>query len=272
MGTIKGMFHQYPVKYDIAGTVDSIQEITKDDLYTCYHTFYHPENMSFFITGNFEAEQMMQMIEDNQSKKKYSPMDELKRTYPDEQSHVAMKENKIIMPVSIPKCTVGIKESSNELVGDNFLEKELLQSMVLDYYFTKGGPFYEELYEENLIDDSFYYNSTLEKNFGYSMIGGNTHYPEEFAEKVKELLLTTADQKFTDEQADMMKKKRVGLLLRRMNSLEFIANQYIDYHLLDIDFFTIIKKVQSFTVEDLNKFVQQWISEDRLSVCKIVAK
>src|SRR5699024_10923918 len=54
MGTLRALFHQHPVKIDIAGTVDSIQSITKDDLYTCYNTFYHPENMSLFIAGNFD--------------------------------------------------------------------------------------------------------------------------------------------------------------------------------------------------------------------------
>ena len=52
MGTIKAMFKKHPVNIDIAGTVESISKITKDDLYTCYNTFYHPENMTLFITGN----------------------------------------------------------------------------------------------------------------------------------------------------------------------------------------------------------------------------
>lgn len=51
MGTNKALFHNHPVNIDIAGTVDSIYTITKDDLYTCYHTFYHPENMILFVTG-----------------------------------------------------------------------------------------------------------------------------------------------------------------------------------------------------------------------------
>jgi len=66
MGTIKAMFKNHPVNIDIAGTVDSIMKITKDDLYTCYNTFYHPENMSLFIIGNMDAEKISQLIEKNQ--------------------------------------------------------------------------------------------------------------------------------------------------------------------------------------------------------------
>ena len=43
--------------------------ITKEDLETCYHTFYHPSNMFIVITGNFDSEEIMNVIKENQ---KYS--------------------------------------------------------------------------------------------------------------------------------------------------------------------------------------------------------
>ena len=55
-GTIANMYHHHPVKIDIAGTVESIAPITKDMLYECYHTFYHPSNMLLFIIGPVDAE------------------------------------------------------------------------------------------------------------------------------------------------------------------------------------------------------------------------
>ena len=55
-GTIANMYHHHPVKIDIAGTVESIAPITKDMLYECYHTFYHPSNMLLFIIGPVDAD------------------------------------------------------------------------------------------------------------------------------------------------------------------------------------------------------------------------
>src|SRR5699024_80724 len=138
MGAIGGMFENHPVKIDIAGTVDSISAITKDDLYTCYNTFYHPENMTLFIAGNFQPESMMNLIQSNQAKKDFQPMDAIRRYYPREKAQAAKKQNKITMPVSIPKCVVGIKESAAELRGEAFLKQDLLQGMVLDHFFSKG--------------------------------------------------------------------------------------------------------------------------------------
>src|SRR5699024_9858374 len=240
MGTIKSMFENHPVNIDIAGTVDSIYEITKDDLYTCYHTFYHPENMTLFIAGNFDAEEMMQLIEKNQLEKEFVQVDQVERDYPFEHEEVAMKKKKLIMPVSIPNCTVGIKESTPTLDKDTFLKKDLLQGMVMNYFFSKGGQFYQALYAENLINSSFNFSTNLEKNFGYTLINTNTNEPTQYANKVKELLLSTKQVTFTTEQLETMKRKKIGQLLRAMNSLEFVASQYTHYHLLGIDFFQLI--------------------------------
>ncbi|MFD2045712.1 EF-P 5-aminopentanol modification-associated protein YfmH [Ornithinibacillus salinisoli] len=272
MGTIKAMFKDHPVNVDIAGTVESINSITKDDLYTCYNTFYHPENMTLFIAGNFNPEKMMSLIQENQAGKSFQKMDEITRDFPNEQEQVAMKESKIVMPVSVSKCTIGIKESVQELEATDFLTKDVLQDMVLGFYFSKSGQFYQELYESGLIDDSFHFETNLDRNFGYTLIGGNADDPDELASKIKELLLKTQTEAIEAEDFERMKKKKIGQLLRAMNSLEFIASKHIHYHTLGIDFFELIPTIQSLTLEQVNDFLSNWITEDRLTVCKIVAE
>lgn len=272
MGTIKAMFKNHPINIDIAGTVESISKITKDDLYTCYYTFYHPENMTLCITGNFNPEQMMNLIKSNQASKDFKKMDEINRYLPNEPKEVAMKEHHIKMPVSVPKCTVGIKESSEEISGEEFLKKDLLQNMIVDYYFSKGGSFYQELYQEKLIDDSFYFETTLDKNYGYTLIGSNSDEPQVFSNKVKELLLSTRDETLSEKDFNRMKKKKIGRLLRSMNSLEFMANKYTHYHISKVDLFDIIPTIQALQLEEANQFLKEWIEEERLAVCTISAE
>ncbi|WP_042223713.1 EF-P 5-aminopentanol modification-associated protein YfmH [Oceanobacillus manasiensis] len=265
MGTIKSMFKEHPVNIDIAGTVDSIYTITKDDLYTCYNTFYHPENMVFFLAGNFDPTSMMELIKTNQNAKSFQKMDEIKRQFPEEKLEVASENSEQTMSVSVPKCTIGIKDTVSTLSEQEFLKRELLQSMVLDHYFSKGGDFYQELYQSELIDDSFFYETNLERNFGYTLIGSNTHKPEAFAKKVKEMLLSTRDIGLEKEDFNRMKKKKIGQLLRSMNSLEFIASKYTHYHMLGIDFFNLIPEIQAFKLEDAHAFLNEWISDEQMT-------
>src|SRR5690625_329104 len=269
MGAIRNMFKQHPVNIDIAGTVSSINTITKDDLYTCYNTFYHPANMTLFVGGNFNEDVLMKTIEENQAGKDFPVLKEIKRNIPNEQEQVAMKENVIHLPVSIPKVTIGIKEANGPLNKDQFLKHETLQSMLLDYFFSESGTFYEQLYEEQLIDDSFEYSTTVEEGFAFSLISSNSEKPDDFARRMKELLLSTKKITIDEKTLDMMKKKRIGQLLRGMNSLEFIANQYVNYQFVGIDFFNLTNYIQELTTEKMNEFLEHWIDADRLTVCKI---
>ncbi|GIO26217.1 EF-P 5-aminopentanol modification-associated protein YfmH [Ornithinibacillus bavariensis] len=272
MGTLRSLFKNLPVNIDIAGTVDSIAEITKDDLYTCYNTFYHPGNMTLFIAGNFDPEQMISLVKENQQAKEFAKLEDIQRDYPKEPEEVAHKEYKLTMPVSVPKCTVGIKESIQELEGEDFIRKDILQDIMMTYFFSKSGQFYDELYQEKLIDSSFYFETNLEKNFGYSIIGGNTDNPDQFTAKIKELLLSTKTMEIPTEDFERMKRKKIGQLLRSMNSLENIAGKYIHYHTVGVDFFELIPTIQNLSVEDANQYLQDWIDEERLGVCKIVAE
>ncbi|KGP73529.1 EF-P 5-aminopentanol modification-associated protein YfmH [Pontibacillus yanchengensis] len=268
-GTIQSLFENHPVKVDIAGTVDSIQDITKEDLYTCYHTFYHPSNMTFFMAGNFDPEHMMKLIEENQNAKEFAPKDDIKRSYPEEPKTVAEKHKVIEMPVSVAKCMVGVKEDTEHLTSENFLKTDMIKSMVLDHFFSKSGEFYEKLYKEDLIDDSFSFETHLDKTFGFTILGGNTREPEKFQTRVKEMLHELKERSLTDEEFDRMKKKRIGQFLRSMNSLEFIATTFVHYRHLGLDLFEVLPVIEQLTKQDVIDHLQEWIDEERIAVCEI---
>ncbi|GAA0495997.1 pitrilysin family protein [Salinibacillus aidingensis] len=269
-GTIGSMYENHPVKIDIAGTVDSIQEITKDDLYTCYETFYHPSNMILFVTGKFEPEDMMGKIKENQERKSFHPADEIKRSFPEETVQVAKKEEEIYMPVSVSKCLVGIKEDPSQLTKDKLPKLKLVTQMVYDFLFSKSGPYYEELYNENLIEDGFDYEVHIEENFAFSFVGGNTQKPKELSAKLKEMLLKIKNEQWSDEVFTRMKRKQTGDLLKTLNSLEGTANQFIDYHQLGLNYFDLYETLNEMTKEEFEQIVQDWISEERISTCYIL--
>ncbi|MFZ0370668.1 MAG: pitrilysin family protein [Halobacillus sp.] len=268
-GTIQSLYHHHPVKVDIAGTVDSIQNITKDDLYTCYETFYHPSNMVLFVAGNIEPEAMMKQIRENQDSKEFPAAPEINRSYPDEPTEVAKAHNSITMPVTTAKAMVGVKEKVTHLTGKELLRAELLSSMILDYYFSKSGAFYEELYRNDLIDDSFQFETELDRQFGFTILGGDTRKPEEMTKRVKEMLHELKENSISDEDFTRMKRKKIGQFMRALNSLEFIANQFTHYHTLGVDLFDVLPVIESLTSKDAEEYLQHWINEEAISVFQV---
>ena len=57
---LQALYHVNPVRLDIAGTTDSIAEITDQLLYRCYHTFYSLGNMVLTVAGNFRPEDVLE--------------------------------------------------------------------------------------------------------------------------------------------------------------------------------------------------------------------
>lgn len=116
-GVIENMYKEHPVRIDIAGTVESISHITKDLLYECYETFYHPSNMLLFIVGPVDPEAIISQVRENQGKKPYTDQPEIKREEVKEQEAVFRKEKEIKMNVQGPKCLVGLKSKNPFKLG-----------------------------------------------------------------------------------------------------------------------------------------------------------
>ena len=58
------LYKNSPRRIDIAGTVEEINKITKEDLYECYNGFYKPNNMFIVIVGNFSLEDAIEVIKE----------------------------------------------------------------------------------------------------------------------------------------------------------------------------------------------------------------
>jgi len=272
-GVIENMFKSHPVKIDIAGTKETISHITKDMLYECYNTFYHPSNMLLFVVGAVEPAQIMSQIKENQAKKNYSAQPEIERSFEPEIEEVAEKKQVLKMNVQTPKCIVGIKAPSSTLKGQEMLKQELSTNIMLDILFGKSSVGYTELYNEGLIDDSFSYDFSQEQGFGFAMAGGDTNDPERLTERITSILMDAKTGSiFNEENLVRARKKKIGAFLRAINSPEYIANQFTRYAFNDMDLFEVVPVLESITVEDIKSAASGLIDEKRFTVCQVVPK
>lgn len=270
-GVIENMYKEHPVRIDIAGTVESISHITKDLLYECYETFYHPSNMLLFIVGPVDPEAIISQVRENQGKKPYTDQPEIKREEVKEQEAVFRKEKEIKMNVQGPKCLVGLKSKNPFKLGEELLKHELSMNLLLEALFGKSSAQYESLYEKGYIDETFSFDFTAEYGFGFAAIGGDTPEPDQLAEDISSMLLR-AGELITAEKIELARKKKIGTFLKALNSPEYIANQFTRYAFLDMSLFDVVTVLEQITLEDVQNVIQEEIAADRLTVCKVVPK
>lgn len=270
-GTIENMYHNHPVKIDIAGTIESIDPITADHLYTCYNTFYHPSNMLLFVIGAVDPNEMMTFIRDNQDKKEFPEPTPIQRFFDQEPSEVAIKERELRMDVQKPKVYIGLKAKETNLSGRDMLKHELSVQIALELIFGRTSKFYESVYEEGLIDETYAFDFTLENGFGFAMIGSDSSEPAALEKAIKEELAKyDGDAQFESVDLERVKRKKIGFFLRALNSLEFIANQFTRYSFNDMNLFDVVPVLEELTIEDLKKAFSSIQGESQQTVFKIL--
>jgi len=270
-GAIENMYHTHPVKIDIAGTIESIDKITADHLYTCYNTFYHPSNMLLFVVGNVDQTEMMAFIEDNQNKKEFPEPTPIERHFEEEPTDVAIKDRVLNMDVQKPKVYVGLKAKRVDLSGDEMLKHELAVQIALECLFGRASNFYTEVYEGGLIDESFAYDFSLEKGYGFALIGSDSKDPDKLVEAIKNELKKAEDPSYFDAEAvERIKRKKIGFFLRALNSMEFIANQFTRYEFNDMNLFDAVPTIEKITVEDIVKEFETIQGETQQTVFKVL--
>ncbi|UOE92784.1 pitrilysin family protein [Alkalihalobacillus sp. LMS39] len=268
-GTIANMFHQHPVKIDIAGTIDSISKITKDMLYQCYETFYHPSNMILFVIGPVEPAKIIEQVKENQAKKQFKEKQEIKRFFDDEREEVAKEKEVITMSVQTPKCLVGFKEHHPTRQGNDLLERELGLNILLDLMFGQSSTNYQTLYDEGLIDETFSFDHSAELGFGFTIIGGDSKKPDALANRLEAMVKDFVSSPLNEQEVERVRKKKIGSFLRSLNSPEYIANQFTRYQFNDMNLFDIVTMLEKLSVETLTEIMKDHFVFSRFTVCQI---
>lgn len=266
-GILKNMYPKHPLHIDIAGTVESIAEITAEDLYTCYRTFYHPSNMTLFVVGNLEPEALMSFIRENQAQKEFAAPEPIQRQFPKETLEDIVKVSEQKMPVAMPKSIVGIKGISALPEDDKErLIFKLSVDLLLQLLVGNTSQNYLRLYNEGIIDDSFGYEFSLDRSFYFADFGGDTEKPEQLADEVTKILLNfEQDPEVNEENLILLKKKMLGKYFQSLNALEYVANQFTQSLFGEWTLFDMPELIQSVQLKDILAAGQLLIKEEAFS-------
>lgn len=265
-GLIEALYKIHPVRIDIAGTIDSIAQITKDTLYECYHTFYHPSNMSLFVVGGVDVDEVMQLVRDNQAGKTFPPQGDIRRFFEQEPDQVGEQMKIIELPVSLPKCLFGFKEPVVSGEGGAALKREMTTKLVLDALLSPSSRLYQEMYDDGLISDQFGHEYSCNSNYAFSAIGGETKNPDELVARVKAALERAKVEGIEAESFERSKRKKIGGFMRMMNSPEAMANEFTKYEFKQTSLFGVLDAYESATLEDANRRLKEHANFDRFAV------
>lgn len=269
-GVIENMYKDHPIRNEILGTVESISTITKDILEKTHSTFYHPSNMVLFVTGNFIPEETMSFIEANQVA--FNPVKEYEETSVPLSCQIShVKEKTIEQEVKVPNFVLGVKLAPCT-DQTQLLKTELSFSVLMDLIFGRSTDNFKQLLSNNLINDSFGTDITLSDSYSFFLIGSESNNPIELEKELRRILSNMKDLEITDELFLKTKKQTIGGFIQALNSLEYIANNFVKYYYSGTSLFDILQISKSITKEDIYDTMAVFLDDIRYTTCTVIPK
>lgn len=237
------MYHNHPVKVDIAGSIESIAEITPESLYTCYNSYYNLHNMALSVVGNVDVDEVLEICDKYLKEQNKAEVESL---FPAEPYEIKEAYTEQIFPVAVPIFNLGFKLKAQRLHN----EDELANLDILLFMLASStSPMYRELMDKGLINSTFSYE--VFEGSGYSAIifSGESRDPEKVAEIICAYLEKVKNEGLDEMDFIDSKKATYGDAVSSLDSVDTVANMLEDFYFSKRKIFDYYEAITNATLE-----------------------
>ena len=244
--TLANLYPGTPLATDIVGSEESISQINLTNLQENFTRFYKPVNMSLFLVGNFDVDQVQDYFE----RKELEDLDVKEVAREKLVLQDVNQTDSMRMEVSSPKLAIGIRGKQDVVEADCYRHHILLK-LLFTMMFGWTSDRFQKLYESGKIDASLSLEVEVTSRFHFVMLTMDTKEPVALSHQFRKAIRNfTKDLDITEDHLDIIKREMFGEFFSSMNSLEFIATQY-DAFGQGETIFDLPKILQEITLEDV---------------------
>ncbi|WP_099204191.1 EF-P 5-aminopentanol modification-associated protein YfmH [Scatolibacter rhodanostii] len=251
---LRALYHHHPVKDDIAGTVESIAEITPEYLYRCYHTFYNLNNMALCITGDVDIDGVLDICD--KMLKKAEPI-KIERVFPAEPQSVVTHYVEDRLSVAIPVFQFGFKEILRD--QGHISEKDLAAvEVLLEILASDSSPLFRKLLDAGLVSESSFSHEYFE-GAGYASVffSGESKDPKRVSEIIMDEVHHLQETGIDEKSFQRAKKACYGEIVSALNSTSAISNIMVSLAFKDRELFAYVDAFPNLLKEDVEQKLKQ---------------
>ncbi len=244
--TLANLYPGTPLATDIVGSEESISQINLTNLQENFTRFYKPVNMSLFLVGDFDVEQVQDYFE----RKELKDLDVQEVVREKIVLQAVKQTDSMRMEVSSPKLAIGVR-GKREVAEADCYRYHILLKLLFAMMFGWTSDRFQKLYESGKIDASLSLEVEVTSRFHFVMLTMDTKEPVALSHQFRKAIRNfTKDLDITEDHLDTIKREMFGEFFSSMNSLEFIATQYDTFGQGET-IFDLPKILQEITLEDV---------------------
>ena len=244
--TLANLYPGTPLATDIVGSEESISQINLTNLQENFTRFYKPVNMSLFLVGNFDVDQVQDYFE----RKELEDLDVQEVAREKFVLQDVKQTDSMRMEVSSPKLAIGVR-GKREVAEADCYRHHILLKLLFAMMFGWTSDRFQKLYESGKIDASLSLEVEVTSRFHFVMLTMDTKEPVALSHQFRKAIRNfTKDLDITEDHLDIIKREMFGEFFSSMNSLEFIATQYDAFEHGET-IFDLPKILQEITLEDV---------------------
>ena len=265
---VGNLFHSSTFR-SVGGTLDEVKNTTINDIKVCYETFYQPSNQVIFIGGNFDTDEVIDLITDFYNKLSFKRVD-FSLIEGNEKDSVVKERDVLEFPTEQDFHNISYKINMSKYSNRKRLDYDFYLLFFFQMFFGVTSRLYKELVKDKIITGGISTSSTLFDKFLVISIGTYTDDGDIFINKVMETIKKLDD--FNEEVFELYKKNIiVSLILREENIIHtlfpFIDNVlYYDYPYIDK-----ISDIENMTYSEFIKDIKD-LDFNNYSITSIINK
>ena len=261
---LEGLYSVNPVRNDIAGTIETIADITDKTLYDCYNAYYNPANMYLCVAGNFDPDEVVSVC--GERLKKREPLN-VKTAVFDEPLNVNQKRVELVMPVAKPIFEIGFKRPyvSEQSATDEYIHFNILFDMI----FGGVSEFFEKMRDKGLINEQFSDGVFSGRGFCFPFARGESGDPDAVLAEMQKVLRSYKETPPRREDFERIKRATYGSLVRDFTNADAVASTITSSALKGIPPFSVIDTAAASGYERMLELLD---SLDEENVCISIVK
>ncbi len=263
-GVLEGLYQKHTVRDDIAGTVESISQITDKMLYDCAKAFYSPSQMLLSVAGNITMDRVLAACERAGFKADELQVKKISQEEPDE---INYRSKTIQMPVSVPLVAVGYKEKMSNPVTT---KEAIAGNIIMDILTGSTSKLFNKLYDLNIVNGTFEGEIFSGDDYYASIISGETAHPEKLIEEIQNAVDTLKKEGISRDDFIISKNHMYGSMIVDFENVEEVATNIVVSHFKGENIYTPLETLSKITLEDVNSQLQKMFRDDRCTIFTVM--